>query len=374
MLSRSHPILSSPLVSNMTSKSPARWLTASALALGLLTTGTATLVTLGTTSVAQAQSSTAAAEPTLAQVYEAAQAGKFDQAQVMMQQVLVAHPNSAKAHFVQAELSARQGHLARARESLATAEKIAPGLGFAKADAVQALRTQLNATGNGNTGTAVTTRPDARSEVRADSSMGKAAPAAPASSFPWGLALALGGGAIGLAIYLKGKKSNATAPVNPGFNMNPNGNPNGNGQNLGIGSGLGGPQTFGNGQPPAGQPPYGQPGYGQPGYGQQAPGMGMGGRVMGGLATGLAVGAGVMAAQAIGKSMMGGDEHGSRNNQSNADNGGGANNGFEPLNNNGGNANFGGQNFGVADAGSWDDGGGMGAVASSGGDGGDWDS
>ena len=36
--------------------------------------------------------------------------------------------------------------------------------------------------------------------------------------------------------------------------------------------------------------------------------MGLGGKVMGGLATGLAVGAGVMAAQAIGKSLMGNDE------------------------------------------------------------------
>jgi Flp pilus assembly protein TadD len=50
----------------------------------------------------------------------------------MMQQVLVAHPNSAKAHFVQAELSARQGNLARAQEELTTAEKLAPGLPFAK--------------------------------------------------------------------------------------------------------------------------------------------------------------------------------------------------------------------------------------------------
>ena len=51
----------------------------------------------------------AQAEPTLTQVYDTAQAGRLEEAQVMMQQVLVAHPGSAKAHFVQAELSARQG-------------------------------------------------------------------------------------------------------------------------------------------------------------------------------------------------------------------------------------------------------------------------
>jgi hypothetical protein len=88
----------------------------------------------------------------------------------------------------------------------------------------------------------------------------------------------------------------------------------------------------------------------------------MGGRVMGGLATGLAVGAGVMAAQAIGKSLMGNNDHPAQTGNNAA-----PNNGYEPF---AGNNDLGGQNFGVADGGSWDDGGD--AVASSG-DGGDWD-
>ena len=70
----------------------------------------------------------AQSEPTLGQIYEAAQGGRMEQAQTMMQQVLVAHPGSGKAHFVQAELFARQGKLGLARESLATAERLAPGL------------------------------------------------------------------------------------------------------------------------------------------------------------------------------------------------------------------------------------------------------
>ena len=87
----------------------------------------------------------AQAEPTLNQVYAAAQSGKLDQAQLMIQQVLIAHPTSAKAFFVQSELYARQGDMARAREALATAEKLAPGLPFAKAESVQTLRGQLAA-------------------------------------------------------------------------------------------------------------------------------------------------------------------------------------------------------------------------------------
>lgn len=44
----------------------------------------------------------AQSEPNMAQIYATAQAGKLDDAQVMVQQVLLAHPQSAKAHYVQA--------------------------------------------------------------------------------------------------------------------------------------------------------------------------------------------------------------------------------------------------------------------------------
>ena len=66
------------------------------------------------------------------QVHEAAAAGKFIEAQAMMDKVLAAHPNSAKAHFIDAELLAKQGKFERARTELATAERLAPGLPFAK--------------------------------------------------------------------------------------------------------------------------------------------------------------------------------------------------------------------------------------------------
>ena len=56
-------------------------------------------------------------EPTMDQIYSTAKAGRLDEAQVMVQQVLVSHPKSAKAFYVQAELYARQGNLERARAS-----------------------------------------------------------------------------------------------------------------------------------------------------------------------------------------------------------------------------------------------------------------
>src|SRR6266581_5885929 len=85
----------------------------------------------------------AAQEPTLHQVYQAAQSGNFAEAQRMMDQVLRDHPNSAKAHYVEAELLAKQGHLANAEVELNTAERLAPGLPFASAQAVHELKSRI---------------------------------------------------------------------------------------------------------------------------------------------------------------------------------------------------------------------------------------
>lgn len=297
----------------------------------------------------------AQAEPTMNQIYQAAQAGKLDEAQVMVQQVLISHPNSAKAHYVQAELFARQGLASRGRDALVLADKFAPGLPFAKPEAVLALRAQL------------ASKPGVPAvKESANKSFGALQPSAPAgpSSFPLGLGLALGGAAIAVAILLLRKKP-APAPVSPAAYA---GN-SGMGSPATMGSGLSGPQTFGAtagavpgyGQAAYGQPGYGQQPYGQPGVGQPA-GSGIGGKVAGGLAAGLAVGAGVMAAQAIGRSFSGNNEQRPAQLSDNAATGG------QPLP---GNADLGGQNFGINDTSSWDDAGG--SSDAGGGGGGDWD-
>ena len=259
----------------------------------------------------------AQSEPTLNQVYETARTGHLDQAQVMMQQVLVAHPGSGKAHFVQAELFARQGKLGQARESLSMAEKLTPGLPFAKPEAVQALRTQLN----GNARPSSNATPQQRSVANAGGYP------SPSSSFPWGIALALGGALIGITILLLRKKPAASFETQPLY------------ANQG---GLSGPQGFGLGNTIAGgmaQQPYGH-----------ATGTGLGGRIMGGVATGLAVGAGVMAAEAIGRSLMGHQDLGARPSDNLSDNN------FQAIDSN---TDMGGQDFGVNDTGSWDDAGGI---------------
>ncbi len=288
----------------------------------------------------------AQSEPTLNQVYEAAQSGKMDQAQTMIQQVLVAHPNSAKAHFVQAELFARQGLNGRAGDMLATAEKLAPGLPFAKPEAVHSLRDKISARpvqqASGNSGG------NGNGNSTSSHFSNSVIPAASASSFSWGMPLLLVGGVMVLGYFMFRRKD---APVefhaqSPYANQAPMGNP------AMAANGLSGPQTFGMGGAPAAAPVYGQP---------QASGLGS--TLAGGLATGLAVGAGMMAAQAIGKSLMGNNE-GSHDTSSRLANNN--SNNYEPIADN--SSSMGGQNFGVTDNGSWDDGG----SADVGG--GDWDS
>src|ERR1700735_3110086 len=69
-----------------------------------------------------------AADPTMNQIYDAAAGGHLDQAQQMITQVLIDHPNSANAHYVQAELYAKEGKIPLARSELGTAERLNPGL------------------------------------------------------------------------------------------------------------------------------------------------------------------------------------------------------------------------------------------------------
>lgn len=119
---------------------------------------------------------TFAAEPSLHEVYQAANAGKLDDAQHMMKDVLQAHPNSGKAHFVEAELLAKQGNLKQAANELAVAEKFAPGLPFANAQSVSSLREAISHH-TPSLGTPAETR----------HSPFAAQPAQAESSLPWGM-------------------------------------------------------------------------------------------------------------------------------------------------------------------------------------------
>lgn len=236
--------------------------------------------------------------PTLDQVYTAAHAGRLEDAQKMMDKVLKEHPNSAKAHFVEAELLAKQGQIGRAEAELNIAERLKPDLSFANPQAVQDLKFRIAATHHVSQSPA--------SSFQAESG----------SSFPWGMIL-LGLGAIALITFFMRKKNSPNPATYPG-------NYQAGMQNTSAS--------------PVPMQPYGG------GMAPMAPaGGGMGSGIMGGLATGAAVGVGMVAGEALAHHFMDGG-HGANNNAAPvADTWGGSSN------------DMGGSDFGIANNSSWDD-------------------
>jgi tetratricopeptide (TPR) repeat protein len=245
-------------------------------------------------------SNAAFAEANLPEVYKAVQSGQIAKADAMMKEVLQNHPNSAKAHYVAAELYAKEGKVEVARNHFITAQNLAPGLPFAQAESVQKLQVQL-----------------------ASTQVAPAATQTPIFSNPlfWGLIAIL---VVGVIIVMKRRKDQAVQVYNA--------------------PSAGYPGTPGG---PAGYPggPGGPAGPGGPGYPGAPAAGGMGSGLMGSLATGAALGAGMYAGQALASSLMGGHDNGHSNANTNSN-----------MNQVGGPAPLD-PNFGVRDAGSWDDGG-----------------
>lgn len=254
--------------------------------------------------------SSAAEDPTLHQVYEAAQAGRLNEAQGMMDKVLRDHPNSAKAHFVEAELLAKQGQLTSAGSELNTAERLAPGLSFAKPQAVENLKNRI-----ASSHTAAQLPPSSQA-IRTEASSG----------IPWGMLL-LGVGLIAAIAYFARSMGRRNATYIPAGNS-PGYAPQGNGSGPGA---------------------YGAGGMATP-LGPSSAGIGSG--IMGGLATGAALGAGMVAGEALMHHFTDGNRSGVSAPPPVAET-------WDSSAN-----NMGGSDFGVADSASWDD--------SSGGGGDDW--
>jgi len=235
----------------------------------------------------------AAEDASMHQVYLAAEAGKFSEAQSMMDKVLQDHPNSAKAHFVEAELMAKQGKFTNAQDELNTAERLQPGLSFAKPQALQKLKAQIASI---HSTTELT-----NNQIHQPSNNGA----------PWGL-IFLGIGLIAFIYFAAKYMARRNPPLAPANNY-PNVNP----------------QPYGSiAAPMMGQPTSG----------------GFGSGIMGGLATGAAVGAGMVAGEALMHHFTDG-EHSSNGFINDAQ----ANS--NPLNQN----DMGGSDFGIADNSSWDD-------------------
>jgi hypothetical protein len=246
----------------------------------------------------------AAPDPSIHQVYEAAAAGRFDDAQAMMDKVLRDHPNSAKAHYVEADILGKQGRLGEAKTELNTAEQLDPSLKFAAPQAIQELQARIA----GPRPVLQQAQPTyQRQVIRSNDSGGGI-----------GTTILIVLGLVALFFVIAralGRRNTVMAGAGypaygPGVGMQPQ--------------------------------PYGAPGM----MGGQGGGIGSG--ILGGLATGAAVGAGMVA----GEELMHHFTDGNRNTIVN-----------DPSQNSNWTAppdDMGGNDFGVSDSSSWDSGGGGG--------------
>jgi uncharacterized protein len=256
-----------------------RYLLAGSLAAAVLS------LTLGGTAVADT-------DPTVHQIYEAASSGHLDQAQQMMDQVLRDHPESAKAHYVQSELYAREGKLRLARAEFDRAEQLAPGLPKENPRSVAELKSELGLS------------------RRADRPSGVTRYWTP--HFPWGTALIL---ALVVGAWMLFRRRPTYGQYPPGA------------------------------MPTSAPGSYGPGGYAGPGgYGPGGPGGGVGSTVAGGLAGGLAAGAGIVAGEELAHRLLDGG-HPSTAPMPEADS----------SESNAPNSDMGGADFGVNDPDSWDD-------------------
>ena len=277
-----------------------------------------------------------AQDVTIKQVYQAAEAGKFIEAQAMMDKVLREHPNSAKAHYIEAELLAKQGKFAKAGTELATAERLAPGLPFAKPEAVEKLRTLV--AGAKPAPAAREARPAAAApDLSYERQVPVSTPAPDSGGIPWSMLLLVGALAAAAFFYFRNKASRQMAAPRYAPTAGPAG---------AVGGGAGYPQ-------------YPNAGGGPAGPGMAAPGGGIGSGIMGGLATGAALGAGMVAGQALMHRFTDGNrpEHDAASGNHLAGND--PLSSPDPLFNNDtppSGYDMGGDDFGVSDPGSWDSG------------------
>ncbi len=236
------------------------------------------------------------AESNVHQIYQTMASGHMDEAHKMIEEVLQKHPDSAKAHFVDAEILVRQGNKKAAHDELAIAEQLSPKLPFAKPEAVVALKQMIE--GNAVSTTKTTQMPQNIQNTQEKKSSG----------FPW-MTFLLTGGVVFLIVMIW--KSFSSRKQNQ-YNQAPQqgGYPNSNGYNQGNQPNQGG---------------------------------GLGSNIMSGLATGAAAGVGMVAAEELMHHFT--DTKDSSSNNSSMSH----NNNVQPSN------DAGDTDFGISDSSSWDD-------------------
>lgn len=236
--------------------------------------------------------SLAQAVPTVDEVQSAVKAGRHEQAETMMREVVAAKPESAKAHYVLAELLAHNGRREEALKEVREARRIDPSIKFADpvkfARFEEMLQSPAKAGGSGgagayagpNTGTVAApggnpTRSTAATTRGNESSAGSGMP-----SWIWLVGAAVLGFAAWRYFSSRRTASSAAAPMAAAGMAPGAGHPA-----AGYPAGPGGvAQGYGGGNVAPGYGPQGQPGMMQ-GRGPGMMGVGLG--VAGGVAAGM---------------------------------------------------------------------------------------
>ncbi|CAN5820235.1 hypothetical protein BH11PSE13_BH11PSE13_21590 [soil metagenome] len=303
--------------------------------------GLALALTVPVFAMAQADTTTASRtrEPSIDDIYKAAESGKLSEADGMIAKVLTAHPGSAKAHFVHAELLAKEGKLGAAKTAYAKAEELAPGLPFAKPEAVAGLLQRMDGSAS-RTATTRSLDSSTRNAVTQTSQPQTTESSSIGTPAKVGIvALLL---AAGFFMFKRisgarpGAGSAAGAPVNSQA-----GYPN---------PSYGGPSSYAPGSMAPSNYPYAPPAPAAPSVTS-----GLGGALMTGAAVGLGAVAVEQAVRHLSQRDRPDDIVERRRDQPAFDNNLGPDT----------NADMGGSDFGISDAGSWDNGGGGGGDSGS---------
>lgn len=262
---------------------------------------------------------TGSSDPTIAEIYQAAESGNTADADRMIAKVLADHPGSAKAHYVHAELLSKEGKLAAAKAEFDRANELAPGLPFVKSESAAELRQRIE----GSAGPHRDNVPP-RSSTRT-AAVDEAAPAGPSSISP--TKIGIGVLLIGVLFFMFRRFARSPAARPPGP-QGPYGAPA-----APYAAGVGG---YG---PGAGYSPAAAPA-------ATPAGSGIGGALLTGAAAGLGA---VAVEEAVRHFSQREGEH-DRPRESTRSNFG---DGLGPDTN----ADLGGNDFGISDPGSWDGGG-----------------
>lgn len=236
----------------------------------------------------------AGADATIHEVDVAAEQGRFADAHAMMDKVLQDNPNSAKAHYVEAQLYGKEGRFADAQTELNIAERIDPNLKFAKPGKVEELQRYISSSRGGMQRAQPIQRPYQQ-------------PSSGTGSWVWVVLII---GAILLFMMVRAMMRPSAVITNGGY-----------------------PAGYGGGMPS----------YGPGGVVNQGGGMGSG--ILGGLATGAAVGAGIVAGEELMHHFTDRDRDDEYRRGSRQDDSGTRQD------------DMGGNDFGVSDSSSWDSGG-----------------